>query len=304
MGRAARAVLASAIIVVATAWPAMAQQVAVIDISGFVPADFQDVNGDGVPDLGDLPPGERGIWDDTVGAKTPEEFFTQIDPGSEPFDFDDENSIMQGPCGGVAISYDSEGMSIDAVIDFADDEPAIDVYTGEQAFTASNPFRFDTTGTVAYFGFTTEEGSGLSTAGSIPGVDYGEAQIAFHDHQWEILVSDVSGDFGGDPNALDKNRNAGLLELGEELPFPFRAKLKARGAIIDLWGAERLPDFDKDNIAAIAGASAYCYGEGWVEAVGDEFPLFTAAGALATALALAGFSGIVFNARPAQSWRG
>jgi hypothetical protein len=40
-----------------------------------------------------------------------------------------------------------------------------------------------------------------------------------------------------------------------------------------------------------------------VQFVGDSYPLFTAPGALASALALAGFSGILFNARPALSWR-
>lgn len=302
MGRTARMLSAAALVVIVTAAPAMAQESAAVDVTGFVPAEFEDVNGDGVPDLGALPPGQHGIWDETVGALTPEEFFARVPPAAD-FDFDDTGSAMIGPCGGVAISYDADGMSIDAVIDYADDGPAVDVYSGEQAFTASNPFKFDTTGTVAYFGFTVEEGSGLSSAGAQPGVDYGDAQIAFHDHQWTILVAGVSADYGGDPNALDKNRNAGLLELGEELPFPFRAKLKAKGAIIDLWGPDRLPDFDQDSIAGIAAGRAYCYGEGWVEAVGDQFPLFTAAGALATALALAGFSGIVFNARPAQSWR-
>jgi hypothetical protein len=46
-----------------------------------------------------------------------------------------------------------------------------------------------------------------------------------------------------------------------------------------------------------------CFGEAWVQFVGDSYPLFTAPGALASALALAGFSGILFNARPALSWR-
>ena len=302
MGRAARALLATGIIAVVTVGPSMAQSDPAIDISQFVPAEFTDVNGDGVPDLADLPPGESGIWDDTVGALTEEEFFARIDPGSAPFDLDDEGSVMQGPCGGVAIAYDSEGLSIDAVVDFADDDPARDVYSGGQAFIASNPFRVDPTGTVAYFGFTTES-SELSQAGSVAGVDYGEPRISFHDHQWEIMVMDVAADFGGDPNAFDKNRNAGLVELGEELPVPFRATVKARGGIIDLWGPDRLPDFDEDNIASVAGGRGFCFGEGWVQFVGDEFPVFTVAGALATALAAAGFAGLLFNARPAQSWR-
>ncbi|NQV06162.1 hypothetical protein HQ535_06405 [bacterium] len=271
-------------------------------VQQFVPAEFVDVNGDGLPDLADLEEGQPGIWDDSVGAKTPEEFLARIDTGTTPFDLDEKGSMLEGPCGGVAISWDADGNSIDAFIDRGDGSPPIDVVTGGQALTATNPFKASTAGTIGYFGFTHDVPS-LSTAGNQAGVNYGDSAPAFHDHQWELIIMEISADFGGDPNQRDKNRNAGLVELGEELPFDFRAKVKARGAIIDLYGSERLPDFDKDNIAQIAGTAEYCFGEGWVEFVGDGFPLFTAPGALAAALALAGFSGILFNARPAQSWR-
>ena len=300
VGRAVRLLLASSIILVILAAPALAQQVAVIDISGFVPDNFVDLNGDGVPDLGDLPPGEHGIWDDTVGALTEEEFFARI-PTAAQFDLTDEDSVMRGPCGGVAISYDSAGLSIDAVVDYADDQAALDVYTGDQAFTAGNPFKVDTTGTVAYFGFTREAGTNFSTAGTLPGVNYGEPAQALHDYQWTILILDVAADFGGDPNAFDENHNAGLLLLGEELPFPFSAKLKGEGAVIDLWGAERLPGFDKDSIDGIAAGREFCFGEGWILATGgDSFPT---GAALSAALFAAGFAGLIFNARPAQTWR-
>jgi len=297
MGRIARLLLASGILVGIMAGPALAQ-VAVIDISGFVPDNFVDLNGDGVPDLGDLPPGEHGIWDDTVGALTEEEFFARI-PVITDFDIDDEGSILVGPCGGVAIAYDADGLSIDAVIDYADDNPPVDVYTGDQAFTSSNPFEVDTTGTIAYFGFTKEEGANWSTEGTMPGVVYA-GQPALHDYQWTILVLDVAADFGGDPNALDENHNAGLVLLGEELPFPFSAKIKAKGAVIDLWGPDRLPDFDKDNIESLAAGREYCFGEGWVVTTGGAFY----GAALSGLLFAAGFAGLLFNARPAQTWRG
>jgi hypothetical protein len=228
----------------------------------------------------------------------------------EGFDLEEAGAVLIGPCGGVAISYDSEGNSIDAAFDFGDPGPPVDIY-GDPKMTSGNPFKLRTDGVVAYYGFTRDVPT-FSQAGVIPGVDYGESAPAFHDHQWQMDIMEISADFGGDPNQRDKNRNAGLLDLGgvlpgEEddfsLPFDFRAKVKARGAIIDLWGEERLPDFDVETIAGLAGGNEYCYGEAWVEFVGDEFPLFTAPGALATALAAAGFAGLLFNARPALSWR-
>ena len=88
------------------------------------------------------------------------------------------------------------------------------------------------------------------------------------------------------------------------LKLEFRALLKARGGIIDLFGPGDLPSLEKDTIAGIAAGREYCFGEGWVEFIGpDTFPLFTIPGALATALSVLGFSGVLFNARPVKSWR-
>ncbi|HSQ36683.1 MAG TPA: hypothetical protein VLS92_02195, partial [Acidimicrobiia bacterium] len=58
-----------------------------------------------------------------------------------------------------------------------------------------------------------------------------------------------------------------------------------------------------EDVGAVFAGRAVCFGEGWVQFVGDSYPLFTIPGALASALALAGFSGVLFNARPALSWR-
>ena len=74
----------------------------------------------------------------------------------------------------------------------------------------------------------------------------------------------VSADRGGDPNQRDKNRNAGLVDLGEilgDIPVPdavydlteLNLTVKAKGAIIDLYAdgdidGKRLPDdFDLDD---------------------------------------------------------
>lgn len=320
MARIGRAVTAAALILGVVAAPALAAdgdgERAVIDVTQFLTrgADFEDRNGDGIPDLGELAEGNPGIWDDLVGAATPEEFDGMVVGQIPNFDVDDKASMLIGACGGLAISYDENGLSIDAMIDRSDDNPPVDVYSGEQAMTASNPFKVDPGGTVAYWGRTIDLPS-FSTAGEIPSVDYGDPAPAFHDHSWAMYVMGISADTGGDPNQQDKNRNAGLVELGEifgDLDTPIdltelRAKIKARGAIVDLFAegdieGKPLPDdVDADNIAQIAAGREYCFGEGWVEFVGSGPPL--AATAIASVLAAAGFAGLLFNVRPAQSWR-
>jgi hypothetical protein len=302
------------------AFPALAQEpegVAVIDVGPFISTGegFVDLNGDGVPDLGELDEGFAGIWDDNVGARTPEEFQDLVADRIAGFDTTGAASVLVGPCGGLAISYDENGMSIDAMIDLADDDPPVDVYTGEAAMTSGNPYKVDPGGVVAYWGFTNDAPT-FSVAGEIAGVNYGDPAPAYHDHGWTVAVMGVSADRGGDPNQQDKNRNAGLVELGEILgdvdagPIDLtelRADVKAKGAIIDLYAAgdpngRRLPDdFDQASIEAEAAGAEYCFGEGWVAFVGSGPPL--AATAVAAILAAAGFAGLLFNVRPAQSWR-
>jgi len=70
------------------------------------------------------------------------------------------NSALTGPCGGVAFSYGENGEVIDAAIDLGDNSPPIDLTDGSQAFTSSNPFKVDTRGIVAYFGFMPKTGAG------------------------------------------------------------------------------------------------------------------------------------------------
>ncbi len=319
MARFGRALTVAVMMLALTVGPALAQEgeVAVIDVGPFITrgTDFVDLNGDGVPDLGELSEGTPGIWDDLVGAATPEEFEEMVVTQIPVFDIDEKGSTLVGPCGGLAISYDEDGMSLDAMIDRSDGQPPVDVFSGEQAMTAGNPFRVDPAGTVVYWGQTRDVAT-FSLQGEIPGVDYGDPAPAFHDHSWAMHIMGISADTGGDPNQRDKNRNAGLVELGEILgdvnagPIDLtelRAKIKARGAIVDLFAegdinGEPLPDdFDEDSIAAIAAGREYCFGEGWVEFVGDGPPM--AATAIASVLAAAGFAGLLFNVRPAQSWR-
>ena len=54
-------------------------------------------------------------------------------------------------------------------------------------------------------------------------------------------------------------------------------------------------------ITALAGGVEFCYGEGWTKFVGSGPPM--AATAVASLLAAAGFAGLLFNVRPARSWR-
>jgi len=319
MSRLIRVLLALGVLAVMTGGPALAQEdgVAVIDVTEFITRGegFVDLNGDGIPDLGELAEGFAGIWDEQVAERTPEDFQRLVVDQIPNFDLGDEGSTLVGACGGLAISYDDAGMSLDAMIDRGDGQPAVDVFTGDQAMTSGNPFLIDPAGVVVYWGFTNDV-AGFSREGEIAGVNYGDPNPAFHDHSWTISIMGISADRGGDPNQRDKNRNAGLVDLGDILGdvnagpvdlTELNAKVKAKGAIIDLYAdgdpnGKQLPDdYDLASIEALAGGAEFCFGEGWTKFVGSGPPL--AATAVASILAAAGFAGLLFNVRPAMSWR-
>ena len=256
---------------------ALAQEEPQVDLMQFIPeqfrADFADRNGDGIPDLSSIPPeGVAGIWDDKVGEVTDEGFLgavtgTAIDAG-------DKGSSLAGPCKGVVISYDDEGLSVDAMFDTGGSGPLMDVF-GNQKMTRSNPLEVDTRGVLVYYGSSQPD--------------------TFHNHRWFLKAEGVFKDDGGDPNPRDKNRNAGSVDFGNLLPFPFTALVEASGAWVDEWGAEELPEMD-------AYPTPNCVGHGWVKFVGPN-PLMTPPGVLAILLTAAGFTGVLFNARPALSWK-
>ncbi|HEX5630526.1 MAG TPA: hypothetical protein VFY15_02600, partial [Acidimicrobiia bacterium] len=72
--------------------PAFAQgsgEEPVVDLMQFIPeqfrGDFADRNGDGIPDLGELPPeGVAGIWDDRLGEVTEEGFLEAVTGDFDP----------------------------------------------------------------------------------------------------------------------------------------------------------------------------------------------------------------------------
>ena len=302
MGRAARVLLAAGVILLMTAGPALAQQdrQPVIDLTKYITVDsvaqWADRNGDHIPDIplagpeGDIPAGIAGIWDDAIGALTADEFLLRVDPEGTGFNLNQEGAYLLGPCGGSAISYDAKGDSLDAMIDLGDGSPPVDIY-GEPAMTAGNPFQVDSGGTVLYFGFTLPD-PGLSGVGD-----------AFHNHRWEMVVMGISADDGGDPNPRDKNRNAGVMELGDLLPFEFQAKVQGSGRVRGRLGQRRAARVHRRRRRRRVCRPHDLLRRGLGGVRRRHTPCITGAGAVATALALAGFSGILFNARPALSWR-
>lgn len=175
------------------------------------------------------------------------------------------SSKLEGVCGGYAYSFDEDGELIDAAMAFGDGSPPVDVLDGGQAFTSSNRFKVDTRGLVQYYGFMPRSGDGPEN------------------HEWTIKTSGISLDSGGDPNENLKNRNAGIVDLAEDLPVKFSANVEVSGRL------------DSDNIGA-------CVGEGHVEFIGNG--LTDPVGLAALALLGGGIFGLLFNARPAMTYKG
>lgn len=210
-----------------------------------------------------IPEGEPGEYDLDEADMLYEQLVSLTNTSAEVADFGD-GSKLEGPCGGFAFSYDSDGRRIDAAFDAGDDAPPIDLLTGEQAFTASNPFQVDTRGVVVYFGFAPRSGEGPL------------------DHRWEITTSGISVDSGGDPNTSGNNRNAGIVDLAEDLPVKFSAVVRVEGRM------------DSANLAP-------CVGQGHVEFIGNG--LTDPVGIAGLALLGGGLFGLLFNARPAKTWK-
>ena len=246
--------------------------------------DFDD---DGVPDIfsvdgvlyvSEPPVGDPGEFDLKPGDGI---FGTQVsDVLSEDGYFDSvgDSSTLIGDCGGVAMSFDDNGAMIDMAIGVPSKEGGgpdgtlVDVMPGAsdfgaRAFTSGNPFEVHVQGKVVYYGTLPRSGDG-----------------AEH-HLWYIKTAGISLDAGGDPNPRLKNRNAGLVDLGKEI-----------GSLLQFTG-----DFDMEaKLTSLNGRS--CDATGHIRFVGP-FPPFTLVGGIGSFLGAMGIFGLLFNSRPAITWR-
>lgn len=210
-----------------------------------------------------IPEGYPGEYDLTAASAEFGQLASLYGQSTNVANFGD-GSQLTGLCGGWAYSYDKNGVILDAAFDVGDDFPPIDLLDGVQAFTSSNPFRVDPRGVVIYYGFSPEAGDGPLN------------------HEWYIKTSGISLDKGGDPNELLKNRNTGLVDLGNDLPVKFTAKVKVEGHMM----SETQPD---------------CFGKGHVSVEGDG--LTDPVGVAGLALLGGGILGLLFNARPATTYK-
>jgi len=210
-----------------------------------------------------VPEGEPGDFDLT---EADERFGRLVRDFGDTTDIDvGEGSELTGPCGGLAMSYDKDGDLLDVALDAGTGAPPVDVLDGGQAFTSGNPFEVDTRGVVAYFGFMPRRGDGPM------------------DHDWEVTTEGISLDSGGDDNPDGNNRNAGVVDLARQLPFAFTVDAEVEGSLTSA-------NLDE------------CQGHGHVRFVGG-FPLATVPGVAGTVFLAGGVLGLLFNARPATTFK-
>ena len=100
--------------------------------------------------------------------------------------------------------------------------------------------------------------------------------------EWSITTEGISLDSGGDDNPNGNNRNTGVIDLAEQLPFGFSFKAKVQADI-----ESDLPP---------------CFGEGHVEFEGPN-PLTSVPGIVGGLGLLGGIFGLLFNARPAVTYK-
>jgi hypothetical protein len=236
-------------------------------------ADIVVIDANGVPRIPQGEPGER----DLTPENTPEFLMpiTGVIVAQGQFDTEvaiDDGSELLGDCGGMAMSFDADGVLIDLAVGVPSREGGgpsgqlLDTFgdgAGERAFTSSNPFEVDDL--VIYVGTLPSEGDGPL------------------EHNWTIKTAGISIDSGGDPNTAGKNRNAGEVDVGSVPNY-----LRPAG-IFPITG-----DLVSQN-------GLFCIADGWVLFTGGN-PLLSAPSAVAALLGIGGIVGLLFNARPAITW--
>ncbi|MCP3936801.1 MAG: hypothetical protein GY708_15680 [Actinomycetia bacterium] len=238
----------------------------------------------GEPGVRDISPGENSnvVTIDEDGAVTiqatdalVQQAETQVRrSGCDPGLIAGSGSALSGPCMGMAWSYDKNGLPLDQAADWSFANAPVDLFgdgAGSQAFTSSNPFRVDANGFVIYTGV-----AGGLELGSGP-----------RDHDWflqlKLFGTGTTLDAGGDPNGAGENRNAGAVNLRDDLPAA--AKINA------VLGANGQMEAE--------GGDFRCVGSGFVDLSGDLDPTLPG-----VALAAIAAIGLLFNARPALTWGG
>lgn len=197
-------------------------------------------------------------------------------------------SSLKGPCMGQAWSFDADGRPLDAAFDWNRELPPVK-YTPDpdeplvQAFTADDPFLVHVDGAVIYTGIAGgfEDGTGP------------------YDHDWFIRMNFVgfagtNVDSGGDPNTSYENRNAGAVNLNQDLPQP--AKISG---LVAVNGQIAAPGTGEGAVGAQNTLPFLCVGSGFVDMTGG-IPV-TAPG---VALLVMSTAGLLFNARPAKTFGG
>ena len=243
-----------------------------VDIDGDGIADITDSDGDGVPEIPVGEPGDRDL--------TPENplFGAAITAELENLGLDtvvsiSDSSKLIGECSGMALSFDDNGVLKDGALGIPSNEGGgpngqlIDIAgssVGQRAFTKSNPFEVHET--VIYFGRLPRSGDGPM------------------DHTWFIKTAGISLDSGGDDNPGGNNRSAGSVDL-TEIPSALRPSGIFPG---------------EGELTSANGPS--CRMEGWVEFKGGN-PLLSVPSAIAAVFGGAGILGLLFNSRPAITWR-
>ena len=189
---------------------------------------------------------------------------------------------------GQAWSFDDDGQPLDVGFDWNRELPPVKYSTDPneplvQAFTADDPFVVHVDGAVIYTGVAGgfEDGTGP------------------YDHDWFIKMNFVgfagsNVDSGGDPNTNYENRNAGSVNLHEDLPQP--AKISGLVAINGQMAAPGTGDGAPGQQNTLP---FLCVGSGFVDVTGG-IPV-TAPG---VALLLLSTVGLMFNARPAKTFGG